>query len=116
MKIKGFGGVFWRTKDVVSLRDWYLKTLGIGMEDWNGAVIKPDEDNITIFSLFKEESDYFPVDQSVMLNFQVEDIEGWMEHFKKIEVPLLKGPEKSEYGTFIWISDPDGRWIEIWEK
>jgi catechol 2,3-dioxygenase-like lactoylglutathione lyase family enzyme len=51
-----------------------------------------------------------------MLNFQVEDIEGWMEHFIKLEVPLLKGPEKSEHGTFIWIEDPDGRWIEIWEK
>ena len=51
-----------------------------------------------------------------MLNFQVENIEAWMEHFNKIGVPLLKEPEKSEYGTFIWIADPDGRWIEIWER
>jgi hypothetical protein len=28
----------------------------------------------------------------------------------------LKEPEQSEFGTFIWISDPEGRWIELWEK
>ena len=36
--------------------------------------------------------------------------------FHKIGVPLLKRPEKSEYGTFVWIADPDDRWIELWEK
>jgi hypothetical protein len=47
----------------VALKNWYKETLGIGMEDWNGTVIKHDEDNITIFSLFKEDNDYFPKDQ-----------------------------------------------------
>ena len=70
MKIKGFGGVFWRSKDVVALKKWYKETLGISMGDWNGTVIKPDADNQTIFSFFKEDSDYFPQEQSVMLNFQ----------------------------------------------
>jgi len=51
-----------------------------------------------------------------MLNFQVENIEAWIEHFNKMGISLLKEPEKSEFGTFIWISDPEGRWIEIWEK
>ena len=116
MKIKGFGGIFWRSKDIVALKNWYKETLGISMEDWNGTVIKPDADNQTIFSFFKEDSDYFPQEQSVMLNFQVENIEAWMEHFNKMGISLLKEPEKSEFGTFIWISDPEGRWIEIWEK
>lgn len=116
MKIKGFGGVFWRTKDIEALKNWYEAILGISMNDWNMTMIKPDSDNETVFSFFKEESDYFPREQSVMLNFQVENIEAWIEHFKKNEVPLLREPEKSEFGTFVWISDPDGRWIEIWEK
>ncbi|HZH58182.1 MAG TPA: VOC family protein [Metabacillus sp.] len=116
MKIKGFGRIFWRTKDVDSLKNWYKETLGISLEEWNGTVIKPDADNETIFSLFKESSNYFLEEQSVMLNFQVENIEAWMEHFNKIGIPLLKQPEISEFGTFIWISDPEGRWIEIWEK
>jgi lactoylglutathione lyase len=116
LKIKGFGGVFWRTKDVVALSHWYKETLGISMEGWNGTIIKPDAENTTVFSFFKEDSDYFPKEQSVMLNFQVENIEAWIRHFNELGVPLLKEPEKSEYGTFVWISDPDGRWIEIWES
>ncbi|MEI4769094.1 VOC family protein [Psychrobacillus sp. FJAT-51614] len=116
MKVKGFGGIFLRSNDVDSLKDWYKDTLGISMGDWNGAFIKHDADNETIFSFFNADSDYFPKEQSVMLNFQVEKIETWIEHFDKIGVPLLKEPEKSEFGTFIWISDPEGRWIEIWEK
>ncbi|MDN4606441.1 VOC family protein [Sporosarcina highlanderae] len=116
MKIKGFGGVFWRTKDVNVLGRWYKETLGLSMEEWNGTILKPEVDNETIFSLFKEDSDYFPKEQSVMLNFQVEDIESWLKHFEKIGIPLLKQPEKSEYGTFVWIADPEGRWIELWEK
>jgi lactoylglutathione lyase len=116
LKIIGFGGVFWRSKDVVSLKNWYEETLRISMGDWNGTIFKQDDGNETVFSLFKDDSDYFPKEQSVMLNFQVENIDAWIEHFNKLGVPLLKEPEKSEYGTFVWISDPDGRWIEIFEK
>ncbi|PEO40902.1 VOC family protein [Bacillus wiedmannii] len=116
MKLKGFGGIFWRTKDMPTLKSWYKETLGISMEDWNGTVIQPSSGNQTIFSFFKEDSTYFPTEQAVMLNFQVENIAAWMEHFKQLGVPLLKEPEVSEYGTFIWISDPEGRWIEIWEN
>jgi lactoylglutathione lyase len=60
MKIKGFGGVFWRTKDVEALKSWYKVALGISMEDFNGTIIAPDSDNETVFSLFKEDSEYFP--------------------------------------------------------
>ncbi|HEU4965371.1 MAG TPA: VOC family protein [Bacilli bacterium] len=116
MKIKGFGGVFWRTKDVDSLNKWYQETLGLSMGEWNGTIIKPDADNKTAFSLFAEGNDYFPTEQAVMLNFQVENIEAYVEHFNKIGVPLVKELEKSDFGTFVWIADPDGRWIELWEK
>lgn len=66
--------------------------------------------------MFHEDSDYFPKHQSVMLNFQVENIDSWIEHFNKLGVQLLREPERSQFRTFIWISDPEGRWIELWEK
>jgi predicted enzyme related to lactoylglutathione lyase len=116
MKIKGFGGIFWRTNDIEALKKWYKETLLISLEDWNGTIIKPDSDNETIFSLFQQDSDYFPKEQPVMLNFQVDKIDEWVNHFNKIGVKLLKEPEISEHGAFAWIADPDGRWIELWEK
>ncbi|WP_270180943.1 VOC family protein [Alkalihalobacillus sp. CinArs1] len=116
MKIKGFGGVFWRTGDVAALSKWYKDVLGIEMESWNGTVIKPQEGNETIFSFFSEDDGYFPAGQQVMVNFQVESIEACMMHLEKVGVPLVKDLEKSEYGSFIWIDDPEGRRIELWEK
>ncbi|WP_026568496.1 VOC family protein [Bacillus sp. UNC41MFS5] len=117
MKVLGFGGIFWRSKNIDSLKKWYNDVLGIPMDnDWNMTIITPGTENETAFSFFTEENDYFPKEQSVMLNFQVDNMAEFLEHLNQREVPLLKEPEQSEYGTFIWISDPDGRWIELWEK
>ncbi|CAM5222519.1 Glyoxalase/fosfomycin resistance/dioxygenase domain-containing protein OS=Ureibacillus acetophenoni OX=614649 GN=SAMN05877842_102458 PE=4 SV=1 [Ureibacillus acetophenoni] len=116
MEVKGFGGVFWRTNDVEALKNWYKEVLGISMGDWNGAIFTPESENETIFSLFKEDSEYFPKGQSVMLNFQVEDINAYVEHFNNLDIPIVKELERSDYGSFLWIADPDGRWIELWEK
>lgn len=117
MKIKGFGGVFWKTRNIKELTKWYSEVLGIPMEnEWNGTILQSDKEHETIFSFFKEDSDYFPVEQQVMLNFQVENMDECLIHLEKIGVPLLKETEKSEYGIFTWIADPDGRWIELWEK
>jgi predicted enzyme related to lactoylglutathione lyase len=117
MKIIGFGGVFWRTKNINDLKRWYSEVLGISMDnEWNGTMIESDKGSKTIFSFFNEDSDYFPTEQPVMLNFQVKNMEQCLLHLEKLGIPLLKETEKSEFGTFTWIADPDGRWIELWEK
>lgn len=107
MNVIGFGGVFWRSSNITELKKWYKEVLGIPLDnEWNG----------TIFSLFKEDSDYFPMEQQVMLNFQVEDMNECVKHLQKLGISLLKEPEKSDFGTFTWIADPEGRRIELWEK
>lgn len=114
--IKGLGGVFWRTKDLEVTRKWYNAALKLDINDWNGAIIKPQSGGETIFSLFGEENGYFPADQQVMLNFQVERMDETLKHLEQVGVPLAKAQESSEYGNFVWIRDPDGRLIELWEK
>jgi len=114
--IKGFGGIFWRTKNVEVVKKWYSEVLKIEFEDWNGTVIKPQQGNETIFSFFAENDRYFPTEQQVMLNFQVHDMDETIQHLEQMGVPLAKDKESSEYGTFIWIEDPEGRLIELWEN
>lgn len=116
MKVKGISGVFLTSKDVARLNKWYADVLGISLEDWNGTVINQEIENEMNFCLFAEDSDYFPKEQSVMLNFQVDNMEAWLKHFDEKGIPIVKELEKSEFGTFVWISDPEGKWIEIWEK
>ncbi|MFD0050559.1 VOC family protein [Actinomycetes bacterium NPDC127524] len=114
--IKGFGGVFWRTKNLDATKKWYSAVFKINIENWNGTIIKPQSGNETIFSFFAEDDSYFPEEQQVMLNFQVYNIDETIKHLKEIGVPLVKERESSEYGKFIWIEDPEGRLVELWEK
>lgn len=114
--IKGFGGIFWRTKNLDVIKKWYSDVLNVEIEDWNGTMIKPQLGNETIFSFFTEDDSYFPTEQQVMLNFQVHDLNETIKHLEQIGVPLAKEKEISEFGKFIWIEDPDGRLVELWEK
>lgn len=114
--IKGFGGIFWRTKNLDSVKKWYSETLMLEINDWNGTIIKPQEGNETIFSFFTEQDNYFPAEQQVMLNFQVHDVNKMIKHLEHLDVPLAKPLECNEFGKFIWIKDPEGRLIELWEK
>jgi glyoxylase I family protein len=114
--IKGFGGIFWRTKNLEVVKKWYSEVLRIDINDWNMTVIKAELGNETIFSFFTEDNSYFPTEQQVMLNFQVHNLNETIEHLEHIGVPIAKEKVISEYGKFIWIKDPEGRLIELWEK
>src|SRR5437763_1608525 len=114
--IKGFGGIFWRTKNLDAIKKWYSEVLQIKIDDWNGTIIKPHSGNETIFSFFAEDDSYFPTEQQVMLNFQVDNLNESIKHLEQIGVPLVKEKEISEFGQFIWIEDPEGRLVELWEK
>ncbi|MGG3469079.1 glyoxalase [Neobacillus pocheonensis] len=114
--IKGVGGIFWRTKNLDVIKKWYSEVLKIDLETWNGTVIKPQLGSETIFSLFTENDSYFPIEQQVMLNFQVENLDETIKHLEDIGVPLAKNKEISEFGKFVWIKDPEGRLVELWEK
>jgi glyoxylase I family protein len=114
--IKGFGGIFWRTKNLEIIKKWYSEVLKLEIENWNGTMIKPQLGNETILSFFAENDSYFPTDQQVMLNFQVENLDETIKHLEHMGVPLAKEKESTDYGKFVWIEDPDGRLIELWEK
>ncbi|HFU7056376.1 TPA: VOC family protein [Bacillus cereus] len=114
--IKGFGGIFWRTKNIDAIKKWYSDVLKIEIDNWNGTLIKPQLGNETIFSFFTENDNYFPIEQQVMLNFQVHNMNETIQHLEQIGVPLEKKEEISDFGKFIWIKDPEGRLIELWEK
>lgn len=114
--IKGFGGIFWRTNKLEATKKWYSDVLKLEFNNWNGTVVQPQSGSETIFSFFAADSGYFPSDQQVMLNFQVHSLDETLQHLEHLGVPLAKQEESGDYGRFIWIEDPDGRLIELWEK
>ncbi|OGQ24042.1 MAG: glyoxalase [Deltaproteobacteria bacterium RBG_16_71_12] len=121
-RITGIGGVFLRTKsDEKSLAAWYQEHLGMKLESWGGAILRwPDDQaedgGLTVWHLAAEDSKWFaPSTGSFMINYRVDDMNGILRRLKDGGVPILKGPEHSEEGTFAWIVDPDGNKVELWK-
>ncbi len=116
-KITGLGGVFTKVADPEKTRAWYLETLGIGGE-W-GAMFpfkNDSEDGFSLFSQFKDDSDYFgPSDKPFMVNFRVDDLDSMIAELEAKGVEIL-GRQDEDYGRFAWIMDPDGVKVELWQQ
>jgi predicted enzyme related to lactoylglutathione lyase len=121
-KVTGIGGVFIKTKDPTALAKWYQENLGIGFGDNSYVTFKWDNENNpavpgnTVFSFFKEGSDYFdPSESRFMLNFRVKNLHLMLFTLKHNGVWVSDNTEYYEYGSFGWIMDPEGNKIELWE-
>ncbi len=119
-KVIGLGGLFFKSRDGVSLREWYTRVLGIEFADWGGVVFMPDAAMAqpgagTVFSPFKADTDYFaPSDNDYMFNLMVDDLDAMLARCKAEGVDAFNVVEEFN-GRFAHIMDPEGRKIELWE-
>jgi predicted enzyme related to lactoylglutathione lyase len=120
-RVTGIGGIFIKAKDPQAMYAWYEKHLGIardptaqsGMFTWRDQ--DSGEEGQTIWSLFKESSNYFdPSKSQVMINYRVADMDAVVDALKSEGIQIL-GREDYDYGRFAWIMDPEGNKIELWE-
>ena len=121
-KVTGIGGVFLKAKDAKALAAWYDEHLGFSFGEnlyvnfrWineNNPVVPGN----TIFSFFKNESNYFePSVSPFMINFRVKNLKPLLEKLKEEGVNIVGEIAEEEYGKFGWILDPEGNKIELWE-
>ena len=121
-KITGIGGVFIKSKGKGSeLAEWYQKNLGLTLESWGGAIVKWTDDAVvdggmTVWSSADHDSKWFsPSESSFMINYRVDNMDEMIEQLTTGGVEITQGPESHENGKFVWIMDPDGNKIELWE-
>ena len=119
-RVTGIGGVFFKAEDPEKMYGWYEKHLGITRQHgfvsfpWRSDE-NPEEQGLTVWSIFKKESEYFnPSLSGLMINYRVEDLNALVEALKAEGVEIAKR-EDSDYGRFAWIMDPEGNKIELWE-
>ena len=67
-RVVGIGGTFFRARDAEKLRAWYAEHLGFDLQDWGGQVLSAEQGDVTVWSIFAGESDYWPSGQQWMLN------------------------------------------------
>jgi predicted enzyme related to lactoylglutathione lyase len=121
-KVTGIGGVFFKTsKDQPALVEWYKKNLGMPLEDWGGAILRWEGDTaedkgLTVWHTAEKDSAWFsPSNSSFMINYRIDNMDEMLAQLKKNGVEIVKGPESHENGKFLWILDPDGNKVELWE-
>lgn len=125
-RVHGLGGVFFKAEDPGKLAAWYAEHLGVGVEDWGGALFhwgRLDADGqptgeraCTVWSPFKADTEYFlPSDKPFMLNFRVDDLDATLAALRAEGCNVLDRREDGEQGRFGYVVDPEGALIELWQ-
>lgn len=121
-KVTGIGGVFFKAKgDPKALADWYEKNLGMKLEPWGGAILRWKDDTAedgggTAWHVHDAKTDHFePSKSNFMINYRIDNMDGLIAQLKANGTKIEKGPESHENGKFLWVIDPDGNKVELWE-
>ena len=120
-KVKGIGGLFFRSGDPSSLREWYSTHLGLSNSPkghffpWRHAD-DPDREGMTIWATFPKDTSYFgPTRPEFMVNYIVDDLDGILAGLREAGAVVDDRVEEHEYGRFGWATDPEGNRLEFWE-
>jgi predicted enzyme related to lactoylglutathione lyase len=112
----GIGGVFFRVRDPDALRAWYAQNLGIELTPWGGHVFLAAEGDVTVWSLFPAETEYFGSrDQQTMVNYRVRDLDAMRAQLRAAGAEVDDSVQEDENGRFGWATDPEGNRFELWE-
>ena len=117
-RVTGIGGVFFKVKDPAATRDWYRQHLGFNSDEYGTSfewrhADQPDHKGFTLWSPFKESTDYF--DEPIMINFRVDDMDALLDQLRLEGIEVVSEVQSFEYGKFVHILDNDGNKVELWE-
>ena len=117
-RVTGIGGIFFKCADPKSLSDWYRRVLGFAVEDWGGALFRPDSAGPPrlVWGPFAQDTDYFlPSPRDCMINLAVDDLDGMIARLAEHGVEILGRDDSDPNGRFAWFLDPANLKIELWE-
>ena len=123
--VLGIGGIFFKAQDPEKLAAWYQKHLDLEVEEYGGATFRepqsadavaPKRQSYVVWSPFPVDTDYFaPSTKPFMINFRVTDLDQLLAKLRAEGVTVEEKTDKSEFGYFGWVMDPEGNRIELWE-
>ena len=120
-RVTGIGGIFFKAKDPTALKAWYSKNLGIRIGgfgsdfEWHQGMDSTKK-CFTIWAPFKETTKYFePSEKQFMINYRVEGLDHLLANMKAAGIMPVDSVQKTSYGNFVHLMDPEGNKIELWE-
>ncbi len=121
-RVQGIGGVFIRGRDREATAAWYRDNLGIDVNDqWFGAVFRwADQEDAerasTTWSVFAPDTDYFgDAANQAMINYRVSDLDAMLAQLREAGCEVDEKVERTAYGDFGWVTDNEGRRVELWQ-
>ena len=120
-RVTGIGGIFFKCKDPIKLKEWYKIHLGIDTNDYGATfdwrqMSDSDAKGSLTWSPTKETKDYFESStREFMINYTVQDLETLVEELKKEGVTILDEIAVYDFGKFVHILDLEGNKVELWE-
>jgi len=119
-RILGIGGVFFKSADPKQTREWYAKHLGIANKGGDAMLPwrekdNPDQEHVTVWTVFPANTKYFEPNQAFMVNYIVDDLDALLERLRKEGVRIDPKRQDADYGRFAWIYDADGNKVELWQ-
>ena len=120
-RVQGIGGIFFKAADKKALVAWYRDNLGVPVASWGGCAFEwrkhdPDGTANTHWSIFDADTTYMdPGTASFMINFRVGDLDAMLAQLREAGCQVDDKVEKSEYGQFGWVIDPEGNRVELWQ-
>lgn len=115
-KVYGVGGIFLRAQDPKHLYSWYEQHFGLVRE--NGCFTFPPDagPGMIVFAFFPHDTKYFGESgQQAMINLRVANIDAMLAQLAAAGVPIDPNREDYDYGSFAWITDPEGNRVELWQ-
>jgi glyoxylase I family protein len=90
--ITGIGGFFFRCKNPKELKECYINSLGINIQE----MVWMQEAGATVFEPFPENSDYFNEEKKWMINFRVKDLK---KLISELDEKGIKVEQKDEWNS-----------------
>ncbi len=123
-KVKGIGGVFFKSPHPAKLQAWYREHLGFEPEEGSETVTffkwrdaqDPSQELLTVWGAFPVDTTYFdPTAAQHMVNYIVDDLDEMLQQLRAAGVQVDDKVEETDYGRFGWAVDPDGVRFELWQ-
>ena len=77
---------------------------------------RPEPDGMTVWNIFPASTGYFgPGPSPFMVNFRVDDLDALLAALREEGCAVDEKVDKSEFGAFGWVMDPEGNRVELWE-
>ncbi len=119
-RILGIGGVFFKSANRDQMREWYAQHLGL--VDKGEGVMLPwrehddsQKEQVTAWTIFPSSTRYIPANQSLMIDYLVDDMDALLDRLKREGVRIDAKRINESYGHFAWIYDSDGNKVELWQ-